>query len=165
MRSRCNLFQYSIGLSEAVGPGTPCIMPIRSCSLTGRASSFYYCGANDVNNGESAEAIAGRFGQFVARVASALPETRVFYVSINRAPQKTRQLWNVVDAANALVRAYAVVAPNVYYIDVNPALFDSLGTPRMEMYTEDGLHLTPAAYVEYTRIIKPVIAAAWDQVH
>ena len=124
----------------------------------------YYCGANDVNQDESAEAIAGRFGQFVARVASALPETRVFFVSINRAPAKMGQLWNVVDAANALIRAYAVVAPNVEYIDVNPALFDSLSSPRMEMYT-DGLHLTPAAYVEYTRIIRPVIAAAWERAH
>src|SRR6266581_4269905 len=61
----------------------------------------YYCGSNDVNAGEQAEPIFSRFREFVERVHERLPATRVYYVSINRAPQK-RDRWEIVDAANAL---------------------------------------------------------------
>ena len=44
----------------------------------------YYCGSNDVNAYESADAIFGRFRQFQIRVARALPDTRVFFFAINR---------------------------------------------------------------------------------
>ena len=99
----------------------------------------YYCGSNDVDAGERAEAIADRFRQFVARVSARLPSTRVFFVSINKAPEK-KNLWDVVDAANAAVKRYAEKSSNVGYIDVNPALFDSGGRPREELYLGDALH-------------------------
>jgi lysophospholipase L1-like esterase len=121
----------------------------------------YYCGSNDVNAGESAAAIAGRFREFAARVHAALPETRVLFVSINRAPQKRAQ-WGVVDAANALVRVYADSVAFVDYLDVNPALFDERGAPRSELYRPDSLHFLPAAYDEFARIIRPAVARLWE---
>jgi hypothetical protein len=124
----------------------------------------YYCGSNDVNAGESAEAITGRFKDFVARVEKSLPGTKVFFVSINRAPEK-RARWNVVDAANAQIEAFAKASSTVDYIDVNPALFDAKGEPRLDLYVEDQLHLRRPAYVEFTKIIKPVLASAWGTTH
>ncbi len=116
----------------------------------------YYCGSNDVNAGATAEEIAGRFRQFVERVKAKLPETRVFFVSINRAPQK-RNRWDVVDAANTQVREFCARDRRLGYIDVNPALFDKAGNPRTDLYVPDGLHFLDPAYVEFTRIIRPVI--------
>ena len=124
----------------------------------------YYCGSNDVNAGETADAIAGRFKEFVARVEKALPGTRVFFVSINRAPEK-RARWDVVDAANAQVEAFAAASATVDYIDVNPALFDAKGNPRLDLYREDQLHFLRPAYVEFTKIIKPVLMSAWGTTH
>ncbi len=121
----------------------------------------YYCGSNDVNAGEKAEAISGRVREFAARVHAKLPATRVFYVSINRAPQK-KDRWDIVDEANRQVRAYCLADRRLGFIDVNPALFDREGNPRMELYREDKLHFKPQAYAEFTAIIKPIIAKAWD---
>jgi hypothetical protein len=120
----------------------------------------YYCGSNDVNAGETAEAISGRFREFVTRVHAKLPETRVFFVSINRAPQK-QDRWDVVDEANRLVREYCRTDKRLGFIDVNPALFDREGNPRLDLYREDRLHFKPHAYLAFTAIIKPIIIRAW----
>ena len=124
----------------------------------------YYCGSNDVNAGEPAEAIVARFEQFVQRVAERLPDTRVFFVSIHRSPDK-RARWNVVDEANARIKALAYATPNLDYIEVNPVLFDARGEPRTELYLADGLHFHPPAYVEFTNVIKPVLERAWSERH
>ncbi len=121
----------------------------------------YYCGSNDVNAGEKADAIFGRFSEFVERVHAKLPRTRIFFVSINRAPQK-QDRWDIVDEANRQVRAYCKTDQRLGYIDVNPALFDRKGNPRLELYQEDRLHFKPQAYVEFTTIVKPIIAKAWN---
>ncbi len=122
----------------------------------------YYCGSNDINAGENAEAISGRFREFVARVHAKLPDTRIFFVSINRAPEKEKR-WDVVDEANRHVRAYCLTDKRLGFIDVNPALFDREGNPRLELYQEDKLHFKPHAYAEFTAIIKPIIATAWGE--
>jgi lysophospholipase L1-like esterase len=120
----------------------------------------YYCGSNDVNAGIGAAAIAARYQEFVRRVHAKLPGTRIFYVSINRAPQK-RERWDVVDAANAQVMAYTRMDARLGFIDVNPALFDKAGEPRLELYQKDRLHLLEAAYDGFAAILRPVIEQAW----
>jgi lysophospholipase L1-like esterase len=119
----------------------------------------YYCGSNDIDAGEPAARIFDRIRQFVVRVATALPGTRVVFVSINRAPEK-QDLWNVVDAVNHLVEAYAGETKHLQYVDVNPVLFNRDGTPRGELYLSDQLHFRPAAYEELARVLKPVLTQA-----
>ncbi len=121
----------------------------------------YYCGSNDVDAGEPAAAIAGRIRQFVERVTAALPATRIVFVSVNRAPEK-QDRWDVVDAVNDQVKAYAAQTQRLQYVDVNPVLFNRDGTPRFELYMPDELHLRPAAYEEFARILKPVLTKAFE---
>ena len=122
----------------------------------------YYCGSNDIGAGRSAEQIADGFRQFVARVQQQSPTTRIFYVSINRAPQKQNK-WDVVDAANASVKAFCSQDQRLEYIDVNPALFDAAGQARLDLYLPDKLHFKEPAYNDFTAIIKPVIEKAWQE--
>ncbi len=122
----------------------------------------YYCGSNDVNAGAGASEIYDNFKAFTGRVAEELPETQVFFVSINRAPQK-QDHWDVVDEANALIREYTDQKSELGYIDVNPVLFDSAGNPRTELYRDDLLHFHPPAYVEFARVVRPVIEKAWSE--
>lgn len=121
----------------------------------------YYCGSNDVDTGEPAAAIVGRIRQFVDRVTAALPATRIVFVSINRAPEK-QDRWDVVDAVNHQVEAYAASSKRFQYVDVNPVLFNRDGTPRLELYMPDQLHLRPAAYEGFAQILKPVLTTAFE---
>jgi lysophospholipase L1-like esterase len=122
----------------------------------------YYCGSNDINSGRSAEEIFAGFRAFAERVWARQPATRIFYVSINRAPQK-RPRWELLDRANALARDYCSRHPKLRFIDVNPALFRADGEPRAELYLPDGLHFKPESYAEFARIVKPVLEQAWSQ--
>lgn len=120
----------------------------------------YYCGSNDINANHKAPAIADRFRQFVTRVRARLPQTRILYVSINRAPQKETK-WATVNAANTLIKEYCDSDKRLGFIDVNPALFDKEGEPRLELYQPDKLHLLEPAYDEFAAIIKPVVTKTW----
>ena len=97
----------------------------------------------------------------MARAHTALPDTRIYYVAINRSPDK-RDKWDVVDEVNAEMKAAAATTPYLRYIDLNPVLFKN-GEPRMELYRPDGLHFHPPAYDEFTGIIKPVLSQAWQE--
>jgi lysophospholipase L1-like esterase len=120
----------------------------------------YYAGANDVDAGVPAEEIAGNFRKFADRVAGELPETRVFFVSVIRAPQK-RARWKVVDDANSRVREFVIGRKNLGYIEVNPPLFEEKGNARMGLYLEDQLHFNADGYAEMTKVIRPIIEAAY----
>jgi lysophospholipase L1-like esterase len=119
----------------------------------------YYCGSNDVDAGEPAGVIAGRIRQFIERVTKALPDTRIIFVSVNKAPEK-RDRWDVVDDINQQMRKYAAKSPRVEFVDVNPALVNADGTSRMEFFMNDQLHLRPPAYEEFAKILKPVLERA-----
>lgn len=122
----------------------------------------YYCGSNDVNAGERPQDIFLGFRKFSERVRDALPGTLIFYVSINRAPQKMSK-WGVVDSANATVRSYCLTTKNLGFIDVNPVLFDKEGNPRLDLYRDDQLHFKDPAYDEFAAVIKPIIEKAWNE--
>ena len=119
----------------------------------------YYCGSNDVDAGDSAVRIVGRIRQFIDRVTKALPEMRVIFVAVNRAPEK-RDRWDVVDDINRQMQKYAEKNPRVQFVDVNPVLANADGSPRMEFFMNDQLHLRPPAYEEFAKILKPVLTKA-----
>jgi lysophospholipase L1-like esterase len=119
----------------------------------------YYCGSNDVDAGDSASRIVARIRQFADRVTKALPDTRIVFVSVNKAPEK-RERWDVVDDINRQIQKYAERNPRVAFVDVNPALFNADGTSRTELFMNDQLHLRPPAYEEFAKILKPVLTKA-----
>jgi len=119
----------------------------------------YYCGSNDVDAGDSASRIVARIRQFIDRVTKALPNARVVFVSVNKAPEK-RDRWDVVDDINRQMQKYVERNPRVQFVDVNPALLNADGTPRVELFMNDQLHLRPPAYEKFAEILKPVLTQA-----
>lgn len=126
----------------------------------------YYCGSNDLKAGASPEdpnAIFARFREFSQRAMAALPGVRLVYVSSTRSPDRVAR-WEHVDHYNALVRAYCLATPHHTFVDINPALVNADGHPRLELYRPDKLHFHPPAYVEFTAIIRPVVERLWAEV-
>jgi lysophospholipase L1-like esterase len=125
----------------------------------------YYCGSNDLKAEapDDPAVIFARFRQFSERARAALPGVRIVFVSSNRSLDRVPR-WTQVDHYNALARAYCAATPGHTFIDINPALVDANGQPRVELYRDDRLHFHPPAYVEFTRIIKPVLTDLWSQV-
>ena len=123
---------------------------------------LYYCGSNDLKmaQADSPDVIFERFRAFSQRVRAVLPETRVIYVSSTRSPDRVER-WEQVDRYNALALAYCAATPHHTYIDINPALVDAEGRPRLALYKADKLHFHPESYDEFARIIKPVLNRVW----
>jgi lysophospholipase L1-like esterase len=119
----------------------------------------YYCGSNDVDAGDSSAEVVARIRQFIDRVTKALPATRIVFVSVNRAPEK-RDRWDVVDDINRQMQKYAEKNPRVHFVDLNPVLANADGSPRMELFMNDELHLRAPAYEQFAKILKPVLSEA-----
>lgn len=125
----------------------------------------YYCGSNDLKAGATTEdpaAIFARFREFSERVIKLNPATRLIFVSSTRSPDRVER-WTHVDHYNALARAYCAATTHHTFIDVNPALVDANGHPRLDLYVADKLHFHPPAYVEFTKIIRPVLEREWTE--
>ncbi len=125
----------------------------------------YYCGSNDLkaNPADMPDVIFGRFREFSQRVQAALPATRILYVTSTRSPDRVAR-WEQVDHYNALVHAYCAATPHHTFIDINPALVDANGHPRLDLYLDDKLHFHPPAYEAFAAIIKPVLERVWHEV-
>lgn len=125
---------------------------------------LYYCGSNDLKmaKADAPDVIFDRFRAFSQRVRTALPGTRIIYVSSTRAPDRVER-WEQVDRYNALVLAYCAATPHHTYVDINPALVDADGRPRLDLYKEDKLHFHLSSYDEFARIIKPVLHRVWAE--
>lgn len=125
----------------------------------------YYCGSNDLKAAapEDPATIFSRVRQFSERVQQVQPGTRLIYVSSTRSPDRVSR-WEQVDHFNALVRAYCAATPYHTYVDVNPALIDHNGHPRLDLYKDDKLHFHPPSYAHFTAVIKPVLHRVWNEV-
>ena len=112
-----------------------------------------YAGGNDIHHGKTPERVFADFKTFVATVRSALPRTPIAYISI--APNPAR--WSEVDrvrAANKLIADFARRQRRVEYIDVFSHMLGPDGQPRPEIFSPDRLHMNPAGYALWTRIVK-----------
>ena len=88
-----------------------------------------------------------------------LPDSRFVFVSVIRAPEK-RDRWDAVDRVNQQMREFADKNPRAQFVDVNPVLANADGSPKMELFMNDQLHLRPPAYVKFAKILKPVLTEA-----
>ncbi|NLB96165.1 MAG: hypothetical protein GX785_10695 [Armatimonadetes bacterium] len=112
-----------------------------------------YAGDNDIPSGKSPEVVAADFEQFLARVKRDLPGTHLVYIATK--PSISR--WALRDQyqkANALIREQCEREPLASYLDIWPAMLGDDGTPRPELFKEDGLHLSEAGYQLWTALLR-----------
>jgi lysophospholipase L1-like esterase len=117
----------------------------------------FYAGGNDINAGGTAEQVGSDFREFVAKVKSRLPQTKIACISIAGNPARWAQV-EKVRAANALIAATAGQDANVEFIDIFPHMLGSDGSPRPELFVADRLHMSPAGYKIWAELVRPHLA-------
>lgn len=124
---------------------------------------LYYCGDNDLGSpSTSPEVPVNGFKNFVAAVRKELPSVRFVYMSIKPSPKRTES-WPNAQKANAMIKEWAAKDPLMTFIDVGSVLLDDKGAPVAELYKEDKLHMLPAGYERWTKVIKPVLEKVWAE--
>jgi lysophospholipase L1-like esterase len=118
-----------------------------------------FAGGNDINAGKSPEDVLAAFKDLVGKIHAALPETRVYFISLfpnlKRAAQDP-----ACRRVNELIRAFAKTDSRLGFIDPRPRMEDAEGKARPELLREDGLHLNEEGYKIWNETVGPVIRAA-----
>jgi lysophospholipase L1-like esterase len=117
-----------------------------------------YEGDNDLADGSSKtpQMVAGGFRRFIQIIHTSLPDTWIYILSIK--PSKLRwDQWPRMEAANELIKDYAVSQSHVLFIDVATPMFDAKGNLPADLFKADGLHPTAKLYAKWTAIIKPIL--------
>lgn len=117
----------------------------------------FYAGDNDLFHGKSPRDIANDFKRFAYKIHWALPETKIFFISIKPSPSR----WHLRDqviASNELVKSLAKKQKEITFIDIYNSMLGDDGKPRKELFVKDGLHLNQQGYEVWTAVIKPYLA-------
>jgi lysophospholipase L1-like esterase len=110
---------------------------------------IFYAGDNDVEAGKTSEQVLEDYQEFVDALFEAVPSTEVVFIPIK--PSLARwNLWPEMKKANALIAAYSSSDDRLHYVDLATPMLGADGTPRPELFVDDGLHLTPAGYDLWT---------------
>lgn len=118
-----------------------------------------YAGDNDLWARKPAELTAQHFAEFVETIHSELPNTQIVFVAIR--PSIARwEIWDAMQEANRLIKQQIDADPNLYYADIAPVTLGDNGRPRRELFIEDDLHLTELGYLEWGRVVKPIVRQA-----
>lgn len=122
----------------------------------------YYEGDNDTSVGKKADQIFADIREFSEAVLAHDPATQVVILSVKPSPRRWEQ-WPEMQATNALIRAYADSRPTVEYVDVSTPMLGRDGQPMPQLYVEDRLHMTPAGYAIWNRVVGPVLDRLSDR--
>ena len=117
-----------------------------------------YAGDNDLASGRSPLQLRDDFRAFVARVRHDLPRVKIAYIANKPSPSRVRLL-PAQRQANSLIRQDIATMKGVQFIDIFTPMLDAQGQPREELFLEDRLHMNPAGYELWKRVVAPRLAA------
>jgi lysophospholipase L1-like esterase len=119
----------------------------------------FYAGDNDVAGGKSAQRVCEDYRRFLGLVHSALPRTKVIFITIK--PSGSRwSLWSEMKRANDLIRDLSKTDNRLLFADLATPLLTANGTPDESLFLRDRLHLNARGYAAWTRALTPVIERA-----
>lgn len=119
----------------------------------------FYAGDNDVAKNHTPDEVAKNWAAYVTAIRAKLPEVKFVYIGIK--PSIARwKLWPVGKEANEKIKAWSDQQQGITCIDLAPLMLGSDGLPIKELYQKDGLHVTPAGYERWTKVVAPLIEAA-----
>ncbi len=117
-----------------------------------------YEGDNDTDsrNALPVGMILGHLNQIVNRVHDALPETRVYVMSVKPSILR-RGVWPNAQKVNAGYQTIADNDPLVYYVDAATPFLDTEGDVMMDIFVADGLHLNDLGNSIWGSVIKAAL--------
>lgn len=116
----------------------------------------FYAGTNDIASGKSPEDVAADFREFCSMLHAAKPEARVVFISLQFAPSRWH-LREKMALANAYIAAFCAADPRRTFVDSNSVTMSAEGRPRPGLYVDDQLHMNPAGYAVWTKLLRPVV--------
>jgi len=116
-----------------------------------------YEGDNDLSSYRATpDMVMAAFEDFYSQLKAALPQTRLYLVSIKPSLSRTEQ-WPLMVATNEKLATSCAKKSACQFIDVATPMFSADGSLSETLFVSDLLHMTPAGYAIWTQAIKPVL--------
>lgn len=122
-----------------------------------------YTGSNDLNAKLSVAEAFADYTRFLNLVHEKLPKTRVILTSVKIGEKRLSQIPQVLEL-NRQLESWAKTTGWVRYVDCTSYLADAKGHPIREFYRDDLLHLSPAGYASWKKILSPILHEEWAKV-
>jgi lysophospholipase L1-like esterase len=119
-----------------------------------------YEGSNDINAGTQPEEVLANFRKLYGKLHTALPQARLYVLSVVPSPGKRFEKIADLRKTNELIAKECATQPWMKFIDVTEPLIGANGKPREELFIPGNIHMLPAGYVVWKSVIAPVIVSA-----
>ncbi len=119
-----------------------------------------YEGSNDINAGTKPEEVLANFQKLHRKLHAALPEARLYVLSVVPSPGKRFEKITDLRKANALIAQECASQPWMKFIDITEPLIGADGKPRAELFIPGDIHMLPAGYAVWKSVIAPVVVPA-----
>lgn len=122
------------------------------------AKIFILSGVNDLKRGIPVDTIAKTFERILVKMKAGSPKTKVYVESVlpvnenMLVPQYKKVTNEVIAALNVQFKALALKY-GYTWVNLAPAVADEQGQLK-RAHTQDGLHLWPAAYINWVNLLK-----------
>lgn len=114
----------------------------------------YYVGINDlINSHNNPSMIINNVKTLFTKTHQRLPDTKIFYVLLNRLPGYLLSYSENIDTINEGIKALAQELPYVGIIDAGKVLLKATGVANSAYFRLDNLHLSEYGYVLWGREI------------
>jgi len=115
-----------------------------------------YEGDNDSFGGDAPETVAGELKQIIAKIHTALPDTRVYVLSVK--PSLARvSVWDRAQETSELYKKIIASDERLHFIDVATPFLKSDGKVMDDVFVDDGLHLNDKGNAIWAAAIKAAL--------
>lgn len=119
-----------------------------------------YEGSNDISGGGKPEDVLTSFQKLHRRLHTALPNARLYVISIVPSPGKRFAKIGDVRKTNELMRKECETQPWMKFLDITSPLIGADGQPKAECFIPGNIHMLPAGYAVWKAVIAPVVVPA-----
>lgn len=113
---------------------------------------FLYAGDNDINRNKTAEQVVADYQTFAQLVRSKIPATQFAFIAI-KPSIKRWHLWPEMKRANEMIHDLSQAHDNLHCLDIASPMLGPDGKLIREFFEKDGLHLNPAGYRVWTKVV------------
>lgn len=121
------------------------------------ATIVLYSGDNDLAKQRSPADVVAAYQDLARQVRESSGTIRLVVLSLKPSPKRFA-LADQYREANRLLTEAVKATPNAVFVDVWTPMLGEDGQPRAELYAEDQLHLNPAGYQLWSRLVEPHLA-------
>ncbi|WP_020606695.1 GDSL-type esterase/lipase family protein [Spirosoma spitsbergense] len=115
-----------------------------------------YAGENDIAAGQTGQQTFDRFVALFEYIRQKLPKVPVAFIAIKPSPSR-RKYFAENDTANRLIKDYLAKQKKARFVDIRPVMLQPNGQPVPDLFRQDSLHMLPAGYERWTKVVKPYL--------